>query len=134
MGAGTIAAQRYGAAEIVDARPYAVGSVAEVMGQFPHLSGEIPALGYSPAQLLDLAETLRHVPADTIVDATPANLARLLVLDKPIADVRYEFRERGHELAALLERFDQQHLAGASQQPRARHGGEPVARLGSRGR
>jgi predicted GTPase len=106
MGAGTVAARRYGAAEIVDARPYAVGAVAEVMRAFPHLQGEIPALGYSPQQLADLEETLRRVPADTVVDATPADLSRLLRLNKPIADVRYEFSPRGSKLEMVLELFE----------------------------
>lgn len=111
MGAGTIAARRYGAAAVVDARPYAVGTVAAAMAEYPHLTGEVPALGYSPAQLADLEETLRRVPADTVVDATPASLSRLLRLDKPIADVRYEFRERGHTVEAALEEFDARRIA-----------------------
>jgi predicted GTPase len=112
VGAGTIAARRYGAAELVDARPYAVGSVAEVMQAFPHLRGEVPALGYSPKQLADLEETLRRVPADAVIDATSVDLCRLLRPNKPIADVRYEFRPQGTKLETVLELFEMKVLAG----------------------
>jgi len=105
-GAGTIAARQFGAAEVIDARPYAVGSLAAAYRAFPHLQGEIPALGYSAAEVADLKETLRRVPADTIVDATPVNLARLMVLDKPVVDVGYEFSPRGSELDEILDIFD----------------------------
>lgn len=106
MGAGTVAARRYGAAEIVDARPYAVGSIAEVFREFPHLAGEIPAMGYGPQQVKDLEATLERVPADVVVDATPVNLARLIRLTKPIVDVSYEFRERGSKLEEILAEFE----------------------------
>jgi predicted GTPase len=119
VGAGTIAARRYGAAELVDARPYAVGSVAEIMQAFPHLQGEVPALGYGPQQLADLEETLRRVPADTVIDATPADLSRLLRLNKPIANVRYEFRPRGSKLETVLELFEMKELPGQGKPARA---------------
>jgi predicted GTPase len=117
MGAGTLAAQRFGAAAIVDARPYAVGTIAETFRAFPHLQGEVPAMGYSPQQLRDLEATLRAVPADVVVDATPVNLARLLTLDKPIVDVSYEFQERGDRLLALLAAFEERYLRRADAAP-----------------
>jgi len=104
-GAGTIAAHQSGASSIVDARPYAVGSLAHAYHAFPHLQSEVPALGYSAAQVADLAETLRRVPADAVVDATPVNLARLMALDKPIVDVSYEFSPRGREIDEILDKF-----------------------------
>jgi predicted GTPase len=110
IGAGTVAARRYGAAAIVDARPYAVGLLADTFREFPHLAGEVPAMGYSQQQVRDLEATLTRVPADVVIDATPVNLARLLTLDKPIVDVTYEFRERGSQLASILERFEKERL------------------------
>ena len=111
-GAGTLAAGRLGAT-IVDARPYASGSIADTFREFPHLAGEVPAMGYSPAQLADLAATLQRVPADTVLDATPANLARLIAVDKPIAAVDYEFQERGSRLPDLLAAFERRFLLPA---------------------
>jgi predicted GTPase len=105
-GAGTVAAERFGADEIVDPRPHAVGSLAETFHAFPHLTRAIPAMGYSPSQLRDLEATLRAIPADAIIDATPANLDRLITLGTPIIDVRYEFRERGDTFRHLLEAFE----------------------------
>jgi predicted GTPase len=111
MGAGTVAAERYHAGAIVDARPHAVGALAATFRDFPHLQGEVPAMGYSPQQLQDLEATLRRVPADVVIDATPANLSRLLQLDKPIVDVRYEFKERGDRLPGILAAFEQRWLS-----------------------
>jgi len=112
-GAGTVAARRYGAKEIVDARPYAVGAIAAAFHEFPHLEGEVPAMGYSPRQIRDLAATLNAVPADVVLDATPAALTRLLTVGKPLVQVSYEFKERGAGLVAILERFETQRLGGS---------------------
>jgi predicted GTPase len=117
IGAGTVAAQRFGAGEVVDARPYAVGTIAETFREFAHLEGEIPAMGYSPEQLRDLEATLCRVPADAVIDATPVNLARLLALNKPIVDVRYEFQERGNALPSILERFERDFLTREAATP-----------------
>lgn len=105
FGAGTIAAHQHGASTIVDARPYAVGSIAETFRDFPHLKGELPALGYTPEQIKDLEATLEQVPADLILAATPIDLTRLIKPQRPIVSVRYEFRERGDQLHGLLRRF-----------------------------
>ncbi len=107
IGAATVAAQRFGAGEVIDARPFAVGSIADVMCEFPHLRGEIPAMGYSPRQLADLQETLRRIPSDVVIAATPARLSRLLQIEKPIVEVGYEFRERGSQLPTILEAFEE---------------------------
>lgn len=106
-GAGSVAAHRHGAAEVVDAGPYAVGSIAETFAQFPHLGPEVPAMGYSENQIRDLEATLRNVPADVVLDATPANLARRIRIETPIVQVEYEFEERGAELPGILEKFCQ---------------------------
>jgi predicted GTPase len=110
FGAGTVAARRYGAAEVVDARPFAVGAVAEAFRAFPHLQGEVPAVGYGERQVADLEATLSAVPADVVLDATPVALRRLLRLDKPIVEVSYRFEERGEELPKILERFEREGL------------------------
>jgi predicted GTPase len=110
-GAGSVAAHRFGAAEIIDARPFAVGSLAETFDHFPHLGPEVPAMGYSEDQIRDLEETLRRVPADIVLDATPAALSRRIHLDKPIINVEYHFAERGNELPEILERFKERFLS-----------------------
>ena len=104
-GAGSLAAARFGAGEIVDARPFAVGSIAETFARFPHLGPEVPAMGYSPQQIRDLEQTLRATPADLVLDATPASLSKRIGLDVPIVGVEYGFAERSDILAGLLERF-----------------------------
>ncbi len=103
-GAGTVAAQQLGL-EVVDPRPYAVGEVRAAFEAYPHLSTEVPALGYSPRQLTDLAATLEHIPADAILAATPIDLARLLKIGKPIVRVRYKFQESTAVLGPLLDQF-----------------------------
>jgi predicted GTPase len=109
-GAGTVAARRYGAAQVVDARPYAVGAIADAFRKFGHLEGEVPAMGYGPQQIADLEATLKAVPADAVLDATPASLTRLIEVDKPLVQVTYEFEERGAELPGILERFEKERL------------------------
>ena len=109
-GAGTVAARRYGAAQVVDARPYAVGAIADAFRAFRHLEGEVPAMGYSPQQIADLEATLNAVPAEAVIDATPAALTHLIKLNKPLVQVSYEFKERGAELPRILERFEKERL------------------------
>jgi predicted GTPase len=113
-GAGTVAAARYGASATVDARPYASGAIADMFREFPHLQGEVPAMGYSAQQIRDLESTLRRTPADAVLDATPVDLSRLIKLDKPIVDVRYEFKERGNLLPGILEKFEREHIKKAA--------------------
>jgi predicted GTPase len=109
-GAGSVAASRFAAAEVVDARPFAVASLAETFARFPHLGPEVPAMGYSEEQIRDLEETLRRVPADIVLDATPAALSQRIRLDKPILNVEYGFAERGNALPAILDRFKERYL------------------------
>ncbi len=98
-GAGMVAARRYGAAEIIDPRPAAQGSLRDAYKNWPHLAEVLPAMGYSPQQLEDLRLTLEAVDCDLIVSATPVDLNRLLRLNKPLEQVRYEFVEQNaHEL------------------------------------
>ena len=92
-GSGSVAAHRYGAAEVVDPRPFARGSLIETFQRFPWVQRSLPAMGYSQAQLDDLAATIAAVDCDTIVIATPVDLARLIGLDKPYCRVHYDLEE-----------------------------------------
>ncbi|HEU5171069.1 MAG TPA: cyclic 2,3-diphosphoglycerate synthase [Gemmatimonadales bacterium] len=106
FGAGWVAARRYGAAEIVDPRPHAVGSIRETFAAFPETREVLPAMGYGDAQLKELAETIRRAPADLVVAGTPIDLGRLLDVDRPVIRVRYELQEIGEPtLRQVLERF-----------------------------
>jgi len=93
-GAGTVAARKLGA-ELVDPRPYAVGSLAETFQKYPHLGPVLPAMGYGERQIRELAATISEVPCDAIVIATPIDLRRLLDLPRPSTRVRYELQEIG---------------------------------------
>jgi predicted GTPase len=105
-GAGWVAAQRYGAAAIVDPRPFAVGSIRETFAAYPGMGPVLPAMGYSAEQIRELAETIRKTPADMVVIGTPIDLAKLVHLDKPSVRVRYELEELGEPtLAAVVDRF-----------------------------
>jgi len=94
-GAGYIAAEKYGAADIVDPRPYAAGSIKETYEKFSQLEVILPAMGYSQKQLKELEDTINAVPADLAIVATPINLGRILKLNKPHVRVRYELQEIG---------------------------------------
>jgi len=96
FGAGTIAAQRFGASEIVDPRPFAVGSIKTAFRKYPHLGKVLPAMGYGPKQIKELEETINAVPCDVVVSGTPVDLGRVLKVNKPVAHVRYELDEIGH--------------------------------------
>jgi predicted GTPase len=106
-GAGVVAADYFGAAEIVDPRPYAVRSIADTYQKYPTTGAVLPAMGYGKAQLADLAETIAATPADMVLVATPIDLARIIKIDKPNQRVRYELQEIGRpNLVDLLsERF-----------------------------
>ncbi|MGA2687966.1 MAG: cyclic 2,3-diphosphoglycerate synthase [Candidatus Korobacteraceae bacterium] len=116
-GAGVVAANRYHAAALVDPRPYAVGSIQKTFQKFPHLWRVLPAMGYSDTQRHELEETIKRVPCDLVVVATPIDLARAIRLDKPYVCVRYEVEEMGKPaISAMMEEFTQVHqpaLAGA---------------------
>lgn len=105
-GAGWVAARRYDAAQIVDPRPYAVGSIRETFAAYPGTGPVLPAMGYGEEQVRELAETIRATPADMVVIGTPVDLAQLVRLDKPSVRVRYELEELGKpNLASVLEPF-----------------------------
>ncbi len=92
-GAGVVAARRHGAAELIDPRPFAVGSIAEAFRKYPHMGAMLPALGYSDEQMTELRRTIRRASPELVVVATPVDLRRVLKIDVPMACVRYELRE-----------------------------------------
>lgn len=111
-GSGIIAAQSYGASEIVDPRSCARGSLIEIFARYPWVGKALPAMGYSDAQLQDLAETINAVSCDTIIIATPVDLARLVPLPRPSCRVRYDLEEIGHpDLAGIVSGFLQKRIA-----------------------
>ncbi|MBS3968713.1 MAG: GTPase [Clostridia bacterium] len=94
-GAGAIAARKYGAAELVDPRPYAQGSIRETFNAYRHLSNILPAMGYGKEQKEELEETIAKAEADVVVIGTPIDLRRLINIEKPAVRVRYELQEIG---------------------------------------
>jgi predicted GTPase len=107
FGAGVVAAQKFGAAEMIDPRPYAVGSIIDTFKKYPKTGTLLPAMGYGEKQRADLQKTISHTPADLIIVATPIDLTRVIKLDKPFRRVRYELQELGNPTVAdvLRERF-----------------------------
>ena len=96
IGAGIVAAQRYGAAEIIDPRPYAVGKLAETFEIYPEIGSLLPAMGYGDEQICDLAATIDKANCDSVVIATPIDLSRIIDIKKPSTRVEYELQEIGH--------------------------------------
>lgn len=103
-GAGIVAARRFGAGEVVDPRPVAVGSIREVLDRYPGLEPLVPAMGYGATQIQELETTLNATPADLVLSATPIDLTRVLSLNQPITRVRYELVEvSGEPLRELID-------------------------------
>lgn len=103
-GAGVLAAQQYGALEIVDPRPYAVGSIAETFEKYTHIGNLLPAMGYGHSQMEELRETIHRTPCDIVIIGTPIDLRKLIPIDKPTDRVRYNLQEIGTPtLKELLE-------------------------------
>ena len=95
-GAAYIAAQRFGAAEIVSAVSHAVGSIKETYKKYPNSRKILPAMGYGPKQIKELEETIDATPCDLVLSGTPIDLSRVLKTKKPVVHVRYELDEIGH--------------------------------------
>jgi predicted GTPase len=92
-GSGVIAAQLYGATQLIDPRPYAVGSLRDCFARYPWIGKALPAEGYSAAQVAELQDTIRRVPCDTVLIATPVDLGRLFQIAQPSARVTYTLVE-----------------------------------------
>jgi predicted GTPase len=103
-GAGVVAARRFGAAEIVDPRPWLVGSLAEVYERYPHIGALVPAMGYSDAQIRELETVINQAPVDAVVIGTPIDLRRVAAIAHPATRVSYDLAEQGQpDLATVLQ-------------------------------
>ncbi|MEM3744443.1 MAG: cyclic 2,3-diphosphoglycerate synthase, partial [Candidatus Micrarchaeaceae archaeon] len=108
FGAATVAAKNFGAAEIVDAKKYAVGSIKEAYEKYPQLDRILPALGYSKKQIKELEETINKAECDSVVSATPTDLKHILNANKPIVHVSYELQPKTDELREIINNFVRQ--------------------------
>jgi predicted GTPase len=108
-GAGVIVAKKLGAGELVDPRPFAVGSIVTAFKKFQHLGPLLPALGYGKEQIQELQETINDTPCDVVVIGTPIDLRRVLNINKPAVRAKYELQELGSPTLedVLRERFPQ---------------------------
>jgi len=105
-GAGILAAKKYGAAEIVDPRPYAVKSIAETFQKYPNTGSLLPAMGYGTEQVRDLEKTINRVPCDTVIIGTPVDLRRVISINKPTVRVTYDLEEiTKPDLREILKNF-----------------------------
>ncbi len=110
-GAGVLTARKYGASELVDPRPYAVGTIKETMEKYPQIKNYLPAVGYSEQQIKDLEDTINATPCDLVVSATPIDLNRVVKVNKEIISVRYELEEIGTpKLKDILDDFERKYL------------------------
>ncbi len=103
-GAGIVAARRFGAAEIIDPRPYTVGTITQTFEKYPEIGTLLPAMGYGGEQVKDLEETIRRVPCDLVISATPIDLTRVAKIYHPVQRVRYELQVIGQpDLCDILK-------------------------------
>jgi predicted GTPase len=105
-----VAAQRYGAAALVDPRPFLVGRLRETFAAYPHIGTLLPAMGYGEEQLADLEATIAATEADTVVIGTPIDLARVIHIQRPHTRVFYDLEEIGTpNLTGILGEFVRRH-------------------------
>jgi len=101
-----VAARRFGALEIIDPRPYAVGSILDTYARYPTTGAVLPAMGYGETQVHELEQTINATPADLLIIATPIDLRRLVKINKPSVRIRYELQEIGKpDLTDVLAPF-----------------------------
>lgn len=106
LGAGTVAAQRIGAQEMVNPEPFAVGTLKETFAKHPNIGNLLPAMGYGKQQLKDLENTINQVDCEAVIIGTPIDLSRIISIEKPHTRVHYELSEiEGDSLKAVLEGF-----------------------------
>jgi predicted GTPase len=105
-GAGALAAVRFGASELVNPKPCAVGSIQKTFAKFTHLENVLPAMGYSDEQVNELQETINACDCDLVVSGTPIDIQRIITVNKPITRVKYRFQERQEGvLEEILDEF-----------------------------
>ncbi len=110
LGAGTIAARRFGAKELVDPRPYAVGELIKTLDKYTHIGTLLPAMGYGKQQLWDLEETINKTDCDSVIIGTPIDLGRVIDINKPHTRVHYELEEVGSlNLDIIVNDFIKEH-------------------------
>lgn len=110
IGAGIVAAQKYGAAGFVDPRPYTTGKLSETFITYPNIGTLLPAMGYGEQQLKDLETTINNTPCDTVVIGTPIDLNRIIKIKKPSVRVYYDLQEIGEpDLNGVLNDFIAKH-------------------------
>ena len=113
-GAAALAARAAGAAELVDARPYAVGSLADTYAKYPHMDAVLPAMGYSAGQLADLEATINATPCDVVAIGTPIDLGRLIEIRHPSVRVTYRVTDTSTPtLDDVVDEFCARHGIGA---------------------
>jgi len=110
IGAGVVAARKFGAAELVDPRPYTVGKLSETFEHYPEIGTVLPAMGYGEQQLRDLEATINSTECDAVVIGTPIDLSRIVKINKPSIRVYYNLQEIGRpDLTEVLEDFIEKH-------------------------
>jgi predicted GTPase len=106
LGAGVVAARKFGAAELVDPRPYTVGRLSETFRLYPGIGSLLPAMGYGEQQLKDLEETINNTDCDSVIIATPIDLSRIINIKKPNTRVYYDLQEIGKpDLTDVIDDF-----------------------------
>jgi predicted GTPase len=110
IGAGVVAAKKFGAAELVDPRPFTVGKLSETFRLYPNIGTLLPAMGYGDEQVKDLETTINNTPCDVVVIATPIDLSRIVKINKPTVKVSYDLQEIGlPNLQGIIDDFVQKH-------------------------
>ncbi len=113
IGAGVVAARKFGAKELVDPRPYVVGKLKETFKIYPNIGVLLPAMGYGDEQVKDLEKTIEKTACDTVVIATPIDLNRIVKISKPTVKVGYDLQEIGSpNLTQVLDAFVKKHKLG----------------------
>lgn len=111
-GAGKIAAERWGAKEIIDPREYAVGSIVKTFNKYSHLSNVLPAMGYGNKQIRELEQTINNADVDLVISGTPIDITRVLKSSKPIVRIGYDVgEETGKELEKVVNNFIKKYLS-----------------------
>ncbi len=105
FGAGTIAARQYNAAEIVNAKMYATGTLKDTFAKYPYLNNELPAMGYSVKQIKDLEATINKADCDSVISATPTDIRNIINSNKPIVQVHYDLKPDGNGFESLISDF-----------------------------
>ncbi|HNV93507.1 MAG TPA: cyclic 2,3-diphosphoglycerate synthase [Methanofastidiosum sp.] len=96
FGAGTVAANKFKAKEIIDPRPWAIGTIKEVFGTFQQLGNVLPAMGYNKEQIEELETTINNIPCDSVIVGTPIDIGQLMNINKPLVRVKYSLEEIGN--------------------------------------